>query len=132
MSRINLQPVRSAFVELLKERPEPVRMLVINCYRLFQTVVVAVCVLAHEASRFLVRCLRTPLRSSLFLRKQIGPVAARFFQRGFASPFGYLCVVSTNQYFGNFPATVFRGAGVVGKVEKRVPSDGCASPGCYR
>src|SRR5947208_16888303 len=42
MPCVDLHPVRSAFVELLKQWPEPIRMLVINRNGLVQFVAVAV------------------------------------------------------------------------------------------
>src|SRR6266446_1482987 len=48
MTRVNLQPRHAALMELLKERPEPIRMLVINGHGLFEPV--TVCLPTHETS----------------------------------------------------------------------------------
>src|SRR5260370_26804835 len=47
---VNLHPGLAAFVELLEERPEPVRMLVVNGDRFFQLTAVALCFVTHETS----------------------------------------------------------------------------------
>src|SRR2546426_12804797 len=49
--RINLQPRHAAFIQLLKQRPEPVRMLVVNGDGLFEPRPVPIRFRAHEASR---------------------------------------------------------------------------------
>ena len=48
--RINLQPRHAAFVELLKQWPEPVRMLVVNGNGLFEPIAVSICLVVHESS----------------------------------------------------------------------------------
>src|SRR6266478_1214242 len=49
--RINLQPRQAAFIQLLKQRPEPVRMLVVNGDGLFEPIPVPIRFRAHETSR---------------------------------------------------------------------------------
>src|ERR1700682_168890 len=49
--RINLQPRHAAFIQLLKQRPEPVRMLVVNCDGLFEPKPVPIRFHTHQTSR---------------------------------------------------------------------------------
>src|ERR1700694_5290672 len=49
--RINLQPRHAAFIQLLKQRPEPVRMLVVNGDGLFEPRPAPIRFRAHETSR---------------------------------------------------------------------------------
>src|SRR5260370_31636253 len=49
--RINLHPRHAALIQLLKQRPEPVRMLVVNGDGLFEPIPVPIRFRAHETSR---------------------------------------------------------------------------------
>src|SRR5882724_2835031 len=64
----------------------------------------------------------TSISLDLFRREQVGAVAAGLCEGLLATPFGDFGVIATDEDFGNGPATEFGGAGVVGKIEKRVAS----------
>src|SRR5260370_40947781 len=99
MSRIKLQPRNAALFQLLKQRPEPIRMLVINRNGPFESGAVSICLVAHEPSRLalffgvslwgggcpavlglpLNGCMRTPRSFIIFPRPQGRTIAPRFF-----------------------------------------------------
>src|SRR5260370_22401116 len=100
MPRVNLPPRHAAFIKLLEQRPEPVRMLVINGDGLFEPAAVSICLVVHESSHLALAfrasfankggCLaaladhlmggrRTSRSSILFPRQQCWPIALGFF-----------------------------------------------------
>src|SRR5216683_8104209 len=48
--RVNFQPRHAALIQLLKQRPEPIRMLIVNGNGLFESIAVSICLVAHESS----------------------------------------------------------------------------------
>src|SRR5882724_2865736 len=61
LPRVDLLPVRPAFIELLEEWPEPVRMLVIDSDRLFLSPAISIRRFAHAPSLFSHQKLKKPL-----------------------------------------------------------------------
>ena len=55
--------------------------------------------------------------------QKVRAVPSRFFERLLLAPAANLFVIATDQNLGHRPAAKFRGAGVMGKVEKHVTRD---------
>src|SRR4029077_9407008 len=118
VASVNLQPGDAALIELLEERAEPVRMLVINGDRLFEAGAISIDLIAHKTLP-LASCLRvrrpelprtcehranpsqeemTTSRSSiLFPSQQIRAIALGFLESGGATPLGDLGVISADE-----------------------------------
>src|SRR5438309_1812402 len=67
--------------------------------------------------------MRTSKCSILFLRQQVGAIAAGFFDRRAAPPLGHFRVVPSDEYLRHGPTPVLRWPGVVRKIQKTVTSD---------